>query len=141
MGEEPKTGGETVTQYLNPALLEIIFRGAERVGEVGGILPAAAVYKGDRRTGYLFSTWDVTQSKGFSDQPLVLLVGLDLEGRITGARVVHHIEPIAILGLYDGEFHRFTDRGPRDAALRSPVPQRRSEAPWVVRPQSDRRTQ
>jgi NosR/NirI family transcriptional regulator, nitrous oxide reductase regulator len=109
MGDEPATGGETVTQYLTPATLEMMFPGAEKVGEVGGAPPSAAVYKGDRQVGYVFSTWDVTQSKGFSNQPLILLVGLDLAGRITGARVVHHTEPIAILGLHDEDFHRFAE--------------------------------
>jgi len=108
MGDEPPAG-ETVTQYLTPAILEMIFPGAEKVGEVGGIPPAAAVYKGGRQVGYLFSTWDITQSKGFSNRPLILLVGLDLGGRITGARVVHHTEPIAILGLRDEDFHRFAE--------------------------------
>jgi NosR/NirI family nitrous oxide reductase transcriptional regulator len=89
MGDEPVTGRDTVTQYLTPAILEMIFPGSEKVGEVGGVPPSAAVYKSGRQVGYLFSTWDVTQSKGFSDRPLILLVGLDLGGRITGARLVH----------------------------------------------------
>src|SRR5262249_52450122 len=63
-----------------------------------------------RQLGYLFSTWDVTQSKGFSDRPLVLLVGLDLAGRIAGARLLHHSEPIAILGLHDEQFQQFADK-------------------------------
>jgi transcriptional regulator of nitric oxide reductase len=109
MGDEPAPGGQTVNQYLNPAIVQLVFPGAERVGEVGGLPPAAPVYKRGRQAGYLFSTWDVTQSKGFSNQPLVLLVGLDLKGRITGARVVHHTEPIAILGLKDEDFDRFTE--------------------------------
>ena len=109
LGEKPVAGRETVTQYLTPAILEMIFPTAERVGEVGGAPPAAVVYQGDRQLGYIFSTWDVTQSKGFSDQPLILLVGLDLEGRITGARVVHHTEPIGILGLHDEEFQHFAE--------------------------------
>ena len=109
MGDEPAAGRETVTQYLTPQILQMIFPGAERVGEVGGVPPSAPVYKGDRQIGYVFSTWDVTQSKGFSNQPLVLLVGLDLEGRITGARVVQHTEPIAILGLKDEGFQRFAE--------------------------------
>ncbi|MBV8090780.1 MAG: FMN-binding protein, partial [Alphaproteobacteria bacterium] len=109
MGDEPAAGRETVTQYLTPQILQMIFPGAERVGEVGGVPPSAPVYKGDRQIGYVFSTWDVTQSKGFSNQPLVLLVGLDLEGRISGARVVHHTEPIAILGLKDEGFQRFAE--------------------------------
>ena len=110
MGDEPVTGRETVTQYLTPAILEMVFPGAEKVGEVGGAPPSAKVYKGGREVGYLFSTWDVTQSRGFSNRPLILLVGLDLGGHITGARVVHHTEPIAILGLHNQDFDRFAKR-------------------------------
>ena len=109
MGDEPVTGRDTVTQYLTPAILEMIFPGSEKVGEVGGVPPSAAVYKSGQQVGYLFSTWDVTQSKGFSDRPLILLVGLDLGGRITGARLVHHSEPMAMLGVLDEEFQRFAE--------------------------------
>jgi NosR/NirI family nitrous oxide reductase transcriptional regulator len=109
MGDEPAAGRETVTQYLTPAILEMTFPGADKVGEVGDVPPSAAVYKGGRQVGYLFSTWDVTRSKGFSNRPLILLVGLDLGGRITGARLVHHSEPIARLGVSDEEFQRFAE--------------------------------
>jgi len=108
LGDEPKPG-ESVTQYLTPEILALVFPGADRIGAVGGAPPAAAVYKGDRQLGYLFSSWDVTHSKGFSNRPFVLLVGLDLSGHITGVRLVHHVEPIAILGLKDEAFHRFTE--------------------------------
>jgi NosR/NirI family transcriptional regulator, nitrous oxide reductase regulator len=108
LGEEPKPG-ETVTQYLTPAILAMIFPGADKVGAVDGTPPAAPVYKDGRQLGYVFSTWDVTQSKGFSDQPLILLVGIDLGGHIAGVRLVRHTEPIAILGLKDEAFHRFTE--------------------------------
>src|ERR1700730_17217332 len=100
LGDEPNAG-ETLTQYLTPAILEAIFPGADKVGEVSGTPPAAAVLKAGRLLGYLFSSWDVTQSKGFSHRPLVLLVGIDLGGHIMGARLVHHTEPISILGLKD----------------------------------------
>jgi transcriptional regulator of nitric oxide reductase len=110
MGDEPVVGRETVTQYLTPAIRAMIFPDADKVGEVSGVPPAAPVYKGGRQVGYLFSTWDVTQSKGFSNRPLILLVGLDLGGQITGARVVHHTEPIGILGLHDEDFDRFAKK-------------------------------
>jgi len=108
LGDEPKPG-ETVTQYLTPDIVGTIFPGADKVGEVGGAPPAAAVYQQGRLLGYLFSTWDVTQSKGFSNRPLVLLVGVDLGGHVAGARLVHHTEPIAILGIKDELFHRFIE--------------------------------
>jgi NosR/NirI family transcriptional regulator, nitrous oxide reductase regulator len=107
LGDEPKAG-ETVTQYMTPAILPLIFPGADKIGEVGGAPPAAPVYRDGRQVGYVFSTWDVTQSKGFSNRPLILLVGIDLTGHIAGVRLVHHTEPIAILGLKDEELHRFT---------------------------------
>ena len=52
----------------------------------------------------------MTQSRGFADRPLVLLVGLDLTGRITGAKLVHHAEAIGILGLRDEDFLHFPDQ-------------------------------
>ena len=108
LGDEPRPG-ETVTQYLTPQILEALFPGADKVGEVGGTPPAASVSKGGHQLGYLFSTWDVTQSKGFSNRPLILLVGVDLTGHVTAVRLVHHTEPIGILGIKDELFHRFVD--------------------------------
>src|SRR5689334_13119221 len=108
LGEEPRSG-ETLTQYLTPALLQELFPGADKVGEVGGSPPAGAIYKRERLIGYLFSSWDVTQSKGFSHRPLVLLVAIDLTGHVVGARLVHHTEPISILGLKDEQLHAFVE--------------------------------
>ena len=36
-------------------------------------------------------------------------MGIDLTGRITAARLVHHTEPIGILGIKDDVFHRFVE--------------------------------
>src|SRR6516225_9759895 len=72
LGEEPRPG-ETITQYLTTEILPVVFPGAERVGAVEGTPPAAPVYRDAEIAGYIFSTWDVTQSKGFSNRPIVLL--------------------------------------------------------------------
>ena len=89
LGDEPRSG-PTVTQYLTPEILQSIFPGADKVGEVEGTPPAVSISKGGRQLGYVFSTWDVTQSKGFSNRALILLVGMDLTGHVTAARLVHH---------------------------------------------------
>ncbi|HYM01978.1 MAG TPA: 4Fe-4S binding protein [Stellaceae bacterium] len=109
LGEEPKAG-ENLAQYLTPAIRAALFPDADAIGAIEGTPPAAPVLKQGRLLGYIFSTWDVTQSKGFSNRPLVLLVGLDLTGHITAVKLVHHSEPIAILGLQDEEFFRFTEK-------------------------------
>ena len=67
LGDEPRSG-PTVTQYLTPEILQSIFPGADKVGEVEGTPPAVSISKGGRQLGYVFSTWDVTQSKGFSNR-------------------------------------------------------------------------
>jgi NosR/NirI family transcriptional regulator, nitrous oxide reductase regulator len=109
LGDKPRAG-ETVTQYLTPDILHSLFPGADRIGEVTGTPPAATVYQADRPVGYIFSTWDVTQSRGFADRPMVLLVGLGIEGRITGVKLVHHAEAIGILGLREEDFDHFPDQ-------------------------------
>jgi NosR/NirI family nitrous oxide reductase transcriptional regulator len=108
LGDEPRPG-PTISQYLTPDVLRSIFPGADKVGEVEGTPPAVSVSKGGRHVGYVFSTWDVTQSKGFSNRPLILLVVIDLTVHVTSARLVHHTEPIGILGIKDDLFHRFVE--------------------------------
>jgi len=108
LGDEPRPG-PTVSQYLTPEILQSLFPGADKVGEVEGTPPAVSVAKGGQQLGYVFSTWDVTQSKGFSNRPLILLVGIDLTGHVTAARLVHNTEPIGILGIKDDLFHRFVE--------------------------------
>jgi NosR/NirI family transcriptional regulator, nitrous oxide reductase regulator len=110
LGDKPRAAGETVTQYLTPDILQSLFPGADRIGDVTGTPPAATVYKADRPIGYIFSTWDVTQSRGFADRPMVLLVGLGIAGRITGVKLVHHAEAIGILGLREEDFDHFPDQ-------------------------------
>ena len=109
LGDEPRAG-ETLTQYLTPEILQAIFPGADGIREVEGTPPSAAVYKSSQLLGYVFSTWDVTQSRGFSNRPIVLLVGVSHAGRITGVKLVHHTEPIGILGLHDEDFFRFAEQ-------------------------------
>lgn len=49
--------------------------------------------------GYVFSTWDVVGSIGYSGKPIDIIVGLSADGRLTGANLVSHQEPILIIGV------------------------------------------
>lgn len=49
--------------------------------------------------GYAFSTFAVTGSTGFSGKPLDVHVGLTPEGRIAGAFLAAHEEPILVIGV------------------------------------------
>lgn len=59
--------------------------------------------------GYIASTWAVTGSVGYSGRPLDVLVAVDTTGRIAGAQLMRHAEPILTLGLSDRDIARFVD--------------------------------
>jgi len=82
-----------------PAFDAEVFPGATRFGRYQGEPPAALAYDGDRAVGYVFSTRAVVASVGFSGKPLDVLVGIDLDGVITGAKIMHQEEPILVVGV------------------------------------------
>lgn len=57
--------------------------------------------------GFIASTWELTRSVGYSGRPLDVLVAVDMAGRIAGARLMRHAEPILTLGLSDDDIARF----------------------------------
>lgn len=78
-----------------------IFPEATRFGPLEGAPPAAAAYRNGALIGYAFSTKMVVASAGFSGKPLDILAGVDLYGRITGAVILEHSEPILVIGVAD----------------------------------------
>ena len=81
------------------ARLAEVMPGATRVGVVEGEPPAAPAYRGDELLGYVFHTREVVASVGYSGKPLDVLVGLGLDGRITGASIIEQHEPILVIGV------------------------------------------
>ena len=75
------------------------FPGATRIGSFSGAPPAAPVFKDAAQAGYILSTRAVVGSVGFSGKPLDVLVGLGNDGRIAGAVLREHSEPILIIGI------------------------------------------
>jgi NosR/NirI family nitrous oxide reductase transcriptional regulator len=90
------------------AMAQEMFPTADRVGQFNGKPPAAAVQLKGRDLGYVFFTEDVMPIPAYSGKPINCLVGFDLHGRIKGVRIVHHEEPILLVGLSDRDLARFT---------------------------------
>src|SRR5215475_7318014 len=80
-------------ERLTPAVMAIVYPGAERLGSEEGSPPAIAVYQDDKVVGYVFSTLDIVAAVGYSATPFDVIGGVDLNGRITGAKVIAHNEP------------------------------------------------
>src|SRR5258706_3841233 len=80
-------------ERLTPEVMAVVYPGAERLGMEEGSPPAIAVFKGDKVVAYVFSTLDIIAAPGYSTTPFDVIAGVDLSGRITGAKVVFHNEP------------------------------------------------
>lgn len=94
------------TRFPN-ALVETVFPGAARTDAISGAPPAAPVYRDDRLVGYVFSTRAVGRSVGFSGKPLDIVAGVDLSGRVTGAFLRRHSEPILVIGIADARLANY----------------------------------
>jgi NosR/NirI family nitrous oxide reductase transcriptional regulator len=57
--------------------------------------------------GWVALSTDFVDIQAYSGKPLVTLVGLDPGGIITGAKVVHHSEPILLVGIPESALHEF----------------------------------
>ncbi len=73
--------------------------GADRFGPVQGQPPVVAAMAGSRLLGYVFVNADWVNATGYSGRPIEILVGLATDGRITGARLMDHHEPIVLVGI------------------------------------------
>jgi NosR/NirI family transcriptional regulator, nitrous oxide reductase regulator len=84
-------------ERLTPEVMAVVYPGGvERLGPEEGSPPAIAVYRGDKVVAYVFSTLDIIAAPGYSTTPFDVIAGIDLAGRITGAKVVFHNEPYIV---------------------------------------------
>jgi len=105
---------------MTPDLLRDVFPGAARAGPIEGNPPAAVVFDETRAIGFAFFSRDVIGSLGYSGKPLDVAVGMTREGKIAGARLLRHEEPILVLGIADTALHDFV-ASHRGLDIRSPV--------------------
>jgi transcriptional regulator of nitric oxide reductase len=83
-------------ERLTPEVMAAVYPGADRLGMEEGSPPAIAVFKGDQIVAYVFSTLDIIAATGYSSTPFDVIAGVDLRGRITGAKVVFHQESMIV---------------------------------------------
>ena len=95
--------GASDPAWVNLDLAKEFFPEATKIGRLEGDVPSAAVSSEANLIGYMFITKDITSSLGYSSQVFDIVVALRLDGKLAGAKVIDHLEPI--IGMYtpDGE--------------------------------------
>lgn len=103
------TGVEAASIDVQYPDVRAFFPQANRFGEIEGEPPAAPVYRNDELLGYAFVTDDVVKIPAYSGKPVNLLMGIDMAGKITGAKVLEHHEPILLVGIPEESLFDFAD--------------------------------
>jgi NosR/NirI family nitrous oxide reductase transcriptional regulator len=73
--------------------------GADHLGPPQGDPALIPAYGGDRLLGYVYLNSDFTNAVGYSGKPIQMLVGIDVNGVITGVKLLDHKEPIVLVGI------------------------------------------
>ncbi len=100
-------GAQRLPDFLKTVPIAEIFPGADRVGPPEGKPMTARAYAGERALGRVYLTSDVVNTRGYSSKPIDVLVGLADNGRIVGARLVEHHEPIVLIGIPQSKVDHF----------------------------------
>lgn len=99
-GAQAQQRQETALErYLAEATPGRILPGADRFELSDSAPPVARLFRGDSHVGYGFLNSDHVNSVGYSGRPIHILVGVDLDGTIAGLELVHHDEPIVLIGI------------------------------------------
>ncbi len=95
---------------LTLADIQRVFPEAQTITPLSGKTPAYMV-RGARGTlGYAFSTLELAPISAYSGKPINAVVGLGEDGLIRGVDILHHEEPILVIGISDEDLHRFIDQ-------------------------------
>jgi transcriptional regulator of nitric oxide reductase len=80
-------------QRVTPEILAIVFPEADEIGPAEGAPPIITAYKEGEPIGYIFSTYDVVRAPSYSPRPFDAIVGMDLEGRLVGVKMITYHDP------------------------------------------------
>ncbi len=105
----PAHAVETLADALATVEPADLAPGADRFGDPMTAPPAAPIYRGDELVGYAFLNTDLVGAVGYSGKPIHVLVAMDPDGAITGARLYRHFEPIVLIGIPEARVASFIE--------------------------------
>ena len=106
-GIAPAIAQSRLAEFLAAVPPAQLFPGADHYDAPQGTPPVAAVRADERLLGYAFVNADWVDSTGYSGKPIQILVGLTFEGKIAGARLMAHHEPIVLIGIPPAKIAQF----------------------------------
>ncbi|MDO5058948.1 MAG: FMN-binding protein, partial [Neisseria sp.] len=105
----PQVSAERLPEFLSKVPVSEIFPGADRYGKPEGKPMVSRIYKGSEAVGLAYITSDVVNTRGYSSKPIDTMIALDNGGKVMGAKLVHHSEPIMLIGIPQTKVDAFID--------------------------------
>ncbi|WP_323037966.1 4Fe-4S binding protein [Pararhodobacter sp.] len=86
-----------------------LVEGADGFGAIRADAPVAPLLRGTERIGWAFITSDFVGTTGYSGKPIHIMVALDDDSNILGINLVHHSEPIVLIGIPESRIRASID--------------------------------
>ena len=87
-----------------------VFPTAQKIIPLNDKTPAYSVRSERGQLGYAFTTGELAPISAYSGKPINTLVGLGEDGLIKGISILHHEEPILVIGISDSDLSAFVDQ-------------------------------
>lgn len=84
-----------------------VFSQAQTITPLNGKVTAYSVRSERGQLGYAFTTLDIAPISAYSGKPINTIVGLGEDGRIKAVEILHHEEPILVIGISDSDLAAF----------------------------------
>ncbi len=91
--------GPVLPRFLAEVPAADLVDGADGFGAMRSDLPTAPVLADGVRIGWAFVTSDFVGTTGYSGKPIHVMVAVDDDAKVIGVRLVHHSEPIVLIGI------------------------------------------
>lgn len=78
----------------NRTVVNATFPDSDEIALASGEPPVATVHRDGKLIGYLFSTYETVDARGYAGEPFDVVAGIDLNGKVTGVSLLSHNEPI-----------------------------------------------
>lgn len=109
-GDDQAVSSSNFAALASKFELSEIFPGSARMGAPQGSPVAAEVFdNNDKKIGYVFVNTDYLPTIGYSGKPIHMAIAMDMVGKIVGAKLLKHSEPIVLVGIPDAKIKAFID--------------------------------
>jgi NosR/NirI family nitrous oxide reductase transcriptional regulator len=103
-------GTSAQSEELSLEQVQRLLPTAHSITPLNGKVPAYSVRSEHRLLGYAFASVDLAPISAYSGKPINTLIALGEDGLIQGIDILHHEEPILVIGISDADLQAFVNQ-------------------------------